>query len=60
MDGWMALADSFQNATQVRFVIIQSTDEVINDLGIFAFITDHLFSVGRIHAMTVCISTTSY
>ena len=53
LDGCLELADSLQMAATARLDVIPSTDKALRDLGTFAFVTSHLFSVGGIHLSAV-------
>ena len=53
LDRCLELADSLQMAATARLDVIPSTDKALRDLGTFAFVTSHLFSVGGIHLSAV-------
>ena len=53
LDGSLALADSLRADVRVRLAAIPSADETLSDLGMFAFISLHLFSAGGRHLSAV-------
>ena len=53
LDDQMASAHSFQESTRVFMATILFADEFLYNLRTFAFVVQHLFSVGRQHFMVV-------
>ena len=53
LDGPLASAESLRMAARIRLAVILSADEALRDLGTFAFVTSHLFSVGGRHLSAV-------
>ena len=47
LNGKLALADSLKMAARVGLAIIQSADEALRNLNMFAFLALHLLSAGR-------------
>ena len=47
LDGKLALAHSLKMAARVDLDIIQSADEALRNLNMFAFVALHLLSAGR-------------
>ena len=46
MDGRLDSVDSLRTSTQFRLALIPSADEALRDLGTFAFVELHIFSMG--------------
>ena len=53
LDGRLASADSLRTAARVRLAAIPSAEEALRDLGTFAIVASHLFSVGERHSSAV-------
>ena len=53
LEGRLALAESMRTAARVFLDAILSANEGLRNLGIFAFVASHLFSLGRRHSSAV-------
>ena len=53
LNGRLALTEPLRTNTRVCLAVIPSVEEVLQDLGMFAFVALHLFSAGRRHSSAV-------
>ena len=53
MDERMTSEDSLQTVARIRLAVIPSTDEVLRNLGTFAFVASQLFPGGGLHELAV-------
>ena len=53
MDERMTSEDSLQTVARIRLAVLPSTDEVLRNLGTFAFVASQLFPGGGLHELAV-------